>query len=66
MSYFCQIYYLYSQKPALYSQILYFYSNVFLFGSHCASNICGKVRVSYIWSVANESAHNVQTRGEGR
>ena len=53
------------QFDSCYAQIPAFYADIFLFVFHCAVNVRDQVPVDCLWSIANDSARDARTRGEG-
>ena len=50
--------------PDLFAKTPDFYNNIYLFCFLCAGNICGRVLLERLQSIANDSAHLM--RGNGR
>ena len=45
---------LFAKIPCFYTKVPPFYANIFLFGFHCAINLCGRVPLGCLWSILND------------
>ena len=49
----------YAKVPVLYTKIPDFYVDIYLFGFHSDSNVCGRFHVDSIYYVANYGVHTM-------
>ena len=63
LSDFCPIPDFYAKIPPLYAKISTFYADVYLFGFHCARNLCVWVPVGHLWSISRDSTRAMRGRG---